>query len=368
MQKSHFIIILIVSAILLSCDGRPSGVPSKGKMERLLYDYHKTQAMLDVMSMSTTDNERYILGVLEKYGMDSEMFDSAMVWYNAHTKELREIYRNIEARLKAEDEELQAHVGTSEMTSIYIEGGDTTNLWNASSLIALRPDRLHNLERFTLKADTSYRRNDHFILLADTKFIKEAQTSFGILTMCLSIRTQDGKVYSQTSQTSNNEKLRIEVSQSSDSGISEISGYFYYKGENKTKSLCVINGISLIRMHVNDISADTTAVDSLSTDSMLNEKPRMNEESPDIPSIELSDSAPSTNQPEAQPIRPSRKNEVEQIQIERTPTESGQEGPRRRRMSVQESRNQNNQNNRQATPSRRTGSERRQPANPPRSR
>ena len=90
---------------LSSCDSRPGGVPSAGKMEKLLYDYHKTQASLEVASLeSSTDNEKYILSVLDKYGLDSEMFDSAMVWYNAHPDKLRSIYRNIEARLKAEKE------------------------------------------------------------------------------------------------------------------------------------------------------------------------------------------------------------------------------------------------------------------------
>ena len=331
-----------------SCDSRPSGVPSRGRMENLLYDYHKAQAMIDISSLSNTvDGERYMLGVLAKYDMDSEMFDSAMIWYNAHPDDLQKIYQNIEERLKAEDEELQAHVGTSEMTAIYGEGGDTTNLWNGFKLIALRPDRLHNLERFTLKADTSYRHNDHFTLTADAKFIKEDVNSSGTLTVCLAVHTKDGKVFSQVSQASGNEILRLSVNQSSESDISEISGFFYYRDNSSTKSICIVNGISLIRMHVHEAEADTLSADSLGIDSLIDEKPRMSDEYPDIPSVELNDSAPSTSGPGS---RQNRKNEVEQIRIQRAPQNQGQQVPRQRRMSVQEGRQGNNQDGRSVRP------------------
>lgn len=328
---------------LSSCDSRPGGIPSSGKMERLLYDYHKTQASLEVASLeSSTENEKYMLAVLDKYGLDSEMFDSAMVWYNAHPDKLRAIYRNIEARLKAEDDELQAQVGTSEMTAIYDAGGDTTNLWTGVSLITLRPDKLQNLEKFTLKADTSYHKKDRFILNADIKLIKEDRNSIGYVIMSLSIRTKEGKVYSQTSQTSTSNIERVEISQSSDSEISEVSGFFYYKSDNKTKSLCVITGISLIRMHIPEEPADTTSLDSLVIDSLEDNKPRMRDEYPDIPTVDISDSVPTSSSGG----KKDRKNEVEDIKIRRAPTDQRPQEPQQRRQSVQQSRGQNGQGRR----------------------
>ena len=325
--------------VMWSCDRRPSGIPSQGKMEDLLYDYYKAQSMFAVADNdNSVENEKYMLGVLEKYGLDSEMFDSAMVWYTSHPDQLQEIYRNIELRLKAEDEELQAQVGSSEMTALYSDGSDTTNLWNGATLMSLRPDRLHNLERFTLKADTGYHKNDYFHLNADVKIIKEDMNAESVLTMNLSIRTKDGKVYSQTSQTGTNDIQHLSISQSSDSEIDEISGYFYYKGDTKTKSVCIINGISLIRMHVAEAPSDTLSNDSLRDDSLRDTKPRMFDEYPDAGSIELSDSAPGSG-----PGRSNRQNEVEQIKIEQAPQDDGQNDQRHRRISVQESRRQGNQ-------------------------
>ncbi len=339
-------ILFFTFVMLLSCDSRPGGVPSRGKMEKLLYDYHKAQAAIDVSSTdNSVDNEKYMLGVLAKYGLDSEMFDSAMVWYSSHPDELRIIYKNLEERLKAEDDEMQAHVGTSEMTAIYSEGGDTTNIWSGASLIALRPDRLHNLERFTFKADTSYHKTDMFTLHADVKLIKEDQASDALLTTSLSIRTKNGKVFSQVSQTAANDIQQLTISQSSDSEIEEISGFFYFKGAESTKSVCIINGISLIRMHVPEVKPDTTSTDSLSGDSLIDEKPRMSEEYQDIPSVELNDSAPSEG-----PGRSNRQNEVEQIQIEHAPSQGNRQGQHQRRLPVQQGRQGNNQNGQSVRP------------------
>ena len=351
----------VLSCLLAACGGRPSGVPSKGKMRRILYDYHKAQAMAGTTDQGEYINsEKLLLSVLDKHGIDSEMFDSAMIWYCENPDQLRAIYQDIEKQLKAEDEEIQARVGSSEMTSIYSEG-DTTNIWTGAPLIVLRPQPLLCLERFTLKADSSYHRTDHFILNADVKFIKEDKSAGSILYMGMTIRTKDGKTYSQTCEPRGNSIQRIDISQASDEDISDISGFFYFKGDDsRTKSMCVINGISLVRMHIKEV-ADTTAVDTTATDTLASDEPGRFEESPAIPSVELSDSAPSgsTLKPR-QPV--DRKNEVEDIKIRRAP-EIDLPQPAQRRQSIQQGRQnpQSPQQRQQVRPQ--PG---RRPASPPR--
>ena len=351
-MRFSFILTILFSAMLMACSGRPGGVPSKGKMKRILYDYHKAQAMIGTTDQGEYINsEKLLLSVLDKHGIDSEMFDSAMVWYCENPDQLRSIYQDIEKQLKAEDEELQAKVGSSEMTSIYSEG-DTTNIWTGASLIVLRPQPLLCLERFTLKADSSYHRTDHFILNADVKFINEDRSAASTLYMALTIRTKDGKIFSQTCQPRGNSIQRIDISQGSEQDISDISGFFYFQGEQKqTKSMCVINGISLIRMHIPE-APDTTRTDSTLVDSVVNEVPRQQEESPAIPSVELSDSAPTGST--VQPHKPvDRKNEVEDIKIRRAP-DVKTPVPTQRRQSIQQGRQQNQQQRPQ--PGRRTSS------------
>ncbi len=352
-MRFSLIIYLLLSVMLLACDGRPSGVPSKGKMKRILYDYHKAQAMVGTTDQGEYINsEKLILSVLDKHGIDSEMFDSAMVWYCENPEQLRSIYQDIEKQLKAEDEELQAKVGSSEMTSIYSEG-DTTNIWTGASLIVLRPQPLLCLERFTLKADTSYRPSDHFILNADVKFIKEDRSASSTLYMALTLRNKEGKTYSQVLQPRGSSIQRIDISQESEQPITDISGFFYYKSDQSTtKSMCVINGISLIRMHVKEaadsLNVDSLNTDSLNADSLIPEAQRQQDDTPTIPSVQLSDSAPSGST--IQPRKPvDRKNEVKDIKIRRAP-DVKPAAPVQRRQSIQQGRQ--TQPQRQAQPRR----------------
>lgn len=344
-MRFSLLISLFLSVMLFACDGRPSGVPSKGKMKRILYDYHKAQAMVGTTDQGEYINsEKLLLSVLDKHGIDSEMFDSAMVWYCENPDQLRSIYLDIEKKLKAEDEELQAKVGSAEMTSIYSEG-DTANIWTGAPLIVLRPQPLLCLERFTLKADTSYHPSDHFILNADVKFIKEDRSAGSTLYMALTLRNKEGKTYSQVIQPRGTSIQRIDISQESEQPITDISGFFYYKSEQAaTKSMCVINGISLIRMHVKE-TADTLTTDSINADSIITDAPRQQDDSPVIPSVQLSDSAPSGSM--TQPRKPvDRKNEVKDINIRRAP-DVKPTVPTQRRQSIQQGRQAQPQQQRQ---------------------
>ena len=331
------IIVILMLLLTAACDNRPGGVPSKGKMERILYDYHKAQAIMNMgVDHRSLNGEECMLYVLEKHHLTSELFDSAMIWYCEHPDQLQKIYQNLEKRLKAEDEEMQATVGTSNMSSIYDEGGDTTNLWSGAPLIVLRPENTQCVEQFTLKADSSYRKNDRFIFNADVKFVKEDQSIRSILYMCLTIHTADGKTFSQINETRMSNIQRIDLSQSTDQDIKEISGYFYYKAEQAAKSLCVINGISLVRMHIEE-KVDTTATDSTAADSIVIDNQPQMQENPDIPSVELSEKVPErTNAPKP---AGTRRNEVEDIRLQRAPSNPSAPMPTQRRQSVQKGRN-----------------------------
>ena len=335
MRHLLFISVAMIASALIACGGKPGGVPSKSRMRRILYDYHKAQAMVGTTNEGEYINsEKLLLSVLDKHGMDSEMFDSAMIWYCENPDQLQDIYKDLEKQLKAEDEELQAKVGSSEMTSIYSEG-DTANIWTGEKLIVLRPQPLMCLEQFKLKADSSYHHNDHFILNADVKFIKEDRSTGSTLYMSMTIKTKDGMTYSQICEPRGSSIQRIDISQASEEDISEINGFFYYKAEGNTKSMCIINGISLIRMHVKEAS-DTTTTDTTLVDSAeLETGPRQLDESPRIPSVELSDSAPTGSKTPKSPVN--RRNEVQDIKIKKAP-ETNQQQPVQRRQSIQQGR------------------------------
>ena len=47
-MRSLLLPLFLLSLLVCSCSDRPDGVPSKGTMEDLLYDYHRAQALLEV--------------------------------------------------------------------------------------------------------------------------------------------------------------------------------------------------------------------------------------------------------------------------------------------------------------------------------
>src|SRR5574344_706727 len=111
---------------IVACENRPKGVLSTGKMEDVLYDYHIMQ------------------------GITEDEFESSVIYYNRHAKELHGIYENIKKRYTAINEEIQLVNGNNDMVAIYATGGDTTNLWSSAKLLILRNKELQNRESFTI--------------------------------------------------------------------------------------------------------------------------------------------------------------------------------------------------------------------------
>ena len=127
-----------------------------------------------VNDLSAEEREKkaqdYMNAVFEKHGITEAQFDSSIVYYNRHTKDLHKIYSNLKERYTAVNEEIQLVNGNNDMMAIFSTGGDTTNLWSSAKLLTLRNKDLLNKESFTIHADTSFRRQDQFILTLSPVF------------------------------------------------------------------------------------------------------------------------------------------------------------------------------------------------------
>lgn len=116
--KMRRIIFLFVCLItFVSCDNRPKDVLSKSAMEQVLYDYHLAQGMITNLPSDKRRElaDSYIEAVYEKNGITEAQFDSSMVWYSRHTKDMKDIYDNLYRRYKSADEEMKLRSGSSEM-------------------------------------------------------------------------------------------------------------------------------------------------------------------------------------------------------------------------------------------------------------
>lgn len=255
--------IAFISVLLFSsCEQRPDYVLSKSKMKQVLYDYHLAQAMIDRFGADDPEKTRqYIDAVFANNGITEAEFDSSLIWYNAHAEDLRDIYESLKKRYTAENEKMQLSTGNSEMAAIITEGGDTTNLWHGASLLVLRDNDMLNKETFTIKADTSFRPHDRFIMLANVHFMRSDNNDRTTHVTCgLTVRDAAGQTMGQTQQTSLTGSVKLDLTHRGNKAPASISGFFYYEGSDKIRNFCMIDNIQLVRMHTSQSVADTTSV------------------------------------------------------------------------------------------------------------
>ena len=267
--------LLLLMLLFAACDERPKDVLSRGKMEDVLYDYHIMQGIVNDLPAEEREEKAqdYMNAVFEKHGITEAQFDSSIVYYNRHTKDLHKIYSNLKERYTAVNEEIQLVNGNNDMMAIFSTGGDTTNLWSSAKLLTLRNKDLLNKESFTIHADTSFRRQDQFILTLSPVFIKERQEDYDIhLQVGLSVLYKNGKHIGTTRTINSNGIQQLTLQTSQDEDIKSVTGFFYYKGKKESRNLCLIDNISLIRMHskepekvevVDTVKTDTLAEDTL---------------------------------------------------------------------------------------------------------
>lgn len=243
------LVLLLASSV--SCERRPDGVLSKGKMRSVLYDYHLAQGMIETLPAGKEkEGDLYIDAVFRKHHITVAQFDSSMVWYNAHNKELQEIYSDLKKQFTARSEEIQLITGSSELATFNSEGGDTVDIWVGPRTLLLRPRDILRAETFTLKADTSFRSNDKFLLLANVVFIDGGNSrDERFFSAALTLHNHQKHTFSDVSSMVRTNSLRLEISQVDTALLRDVSVYFYYQSGGEERNLCVIDGIRLIRMH-----------------------------------------------------------------------------------------------------------------------
>lgn len=251
LHSSLFLFLALSLVLLSSCEKRPDNILSKGKMRSVLYDYHLAQGMINELEGGhEQEGNAYIDAVFAKHGITVAQFDSSMVWYNAHNEELQDIYRDLKKQFTARHEELQLLTGSNETAVFATAGGDTTNIWVGPSTLLLRQRDILSLETFTFKADTAFHHDDHFLLMANVVFVDDPASHDGrTFTAALTIHNKEKRTFSQVRSTNGDMPLRLEISQADSAALRDLSVFFYYKPEGKSRSLCVVDNIRLYRMH-----------------------------------------------------------------------------------------------------------------------
>lgn len=274
-MKRAIPLILLLMLTMMACDDRPKDVLSRGKMEDVLYDYHMMQGIIDQLPNGDRQEKAqdYINAVYEKHGITEAQFDTSIIYYNRHPKDLVKIYNNLKERYTAANEEIQIVNGNNDMMAIYATGGDTTDLWNSRRLLVLRNKELLNKESFTIHADTSFRPGDQLIFNVSPVFMKEQGDFHSMgLNIGLGVLYANGNHVGTTRSTSSNGVQQLTLKTDTKEHIKSITGFLYYKGSQETRNFCLVDNISLIRMHEKDpipvenpdsVNADTLMQDTL---------------------------------------------------------------------------------------------------------
>ena len=98
---------ILLLAIIAICGCRPRGVLSSKKMQNVLYDLHRADAILQKADMDYGHDEavaKYYEVVLEKHHITQAQFDSSLVWYTDHPSRFDKIYPKLRARCEKEKE------------------------------------------------------------------------------------------------------------------------------------------------------------------------------------------------------------------------------------------------------------------------
>ena len=270
----------VMALLLVSCKPSvPRDYISPVDMEEILYDYYLSQAMAD---HDTKDgkmgyNRRlYFLAVLKKHGLTEAEFDSSLVYYYSRADYFRKIYSNVQDRIGEE----VSGAAVSDLRRRYVANGDTADIWREKKAFLLTPAVPYNRVDFTVKADTTFRKGDTYLLTFDTNFIYQTGTKDA--TLYVAVRYANDSVASFTRSISMSGMTELRVAPNDNDMVRDIRGFFYLdrgREESSTLKLMFIDNIQLLKMRKkqgksdNSPSQNNGSSPALHNDTMLKARP-----------------------------------------------------------------------------------------------
>ena len=111
-QRLRRKLLIFIGLVVLmgSCTIRPKGVLSKRKMQKVLYELHRTEGTIQAAGYGYNhdhETSMYYQNTLAKCGVTQAQFDSSLVWYTDHPLLFNRVYPKVLDRLKAEQEYYQ---------------------------------------------------------------------------------------------------------------------------------------------------------------------------------------------------------------------------------------------------------------------
>ena len=254
---SAFAAVLTLASMLVSCKpSLPSDVLSKGEMEDILYDYHIALAMASAENYNdTTLTLTYKTAVLKKHDVTSEEFDSSMVYYMRHADLMHDVYKNLAERMENEVKDLGGNAGGNNRFSNLSATGDTANIWRGATTMVFSPEKPFNCQTFDIKADSTFRKGDRFVLDLETQFIYQDGVRDGLAVVAYQF--DNDSTFTEYLHMQSAQHYTLEFSNSDSLGVKRIKGFFLlgqgdFADNNSSKTtlkLMFLQNVKLIKMH-----------------------------------------------------------------------------------------------------------------------
>ncbi|MGL4852440.1 MAG: DUF4296 domain-containing protein [Phocaeicola sp.] len=242
-------LLLLLLTACSDTEKKPKGFLEPEKMEAVLYDYHLGLSMSSNLPYAENyKKESYRNYLFEKHQVTAAQFDSSMVWYMRHTKELTQIYSNLTEQFKEQRATLQELVALRDNTFKGSFEGDTIDIWHGSKLHWLTDHPLTNKVVFEMAADSNFRAKDAFLWEADLLFLEPNNQE---LVVGLNILLANDSVIGETRTFTASNKLELYLKADSDSAysIKQLNGFIYYTDRTDKKVGVFVNNLILTRYH-----------------------------------------------------------------------------------------------------------------------
>lgn len=263
MRNSLFLLLLFCFLCIFSCkEELPKGIIPESEMEEILYDFHLVQTMNMPHAGKETDLDEVMKAFYEKYHITQEDFDTSMSYYSKDLEHLNEMYERISKRFDEETTKAGLQINNEKTIATISVSGDTLDVWNKSRICLLTPSRLNHLYTFQIQADSTFHQHDLFHLLLNSHFLiapTDAMKDSGTppqtgLTLGLVVQYENDSISSSIRSVYSTQKVDFMLKADSAFNIKMISGFFSLPAKNSVPVL--IDGISLLKLHTRDISAE----------------------------------------------------------------------------------------------------------------
>ena len=266
---SSYIAMLLLSAfVAVACTPSvPSDVIQPDEMEDILYDYYISQAMAgQALNQKDASYDRYVYfsAVLQKHGVTEADFDSSLVYYYSNAKRLHGIYSSLSERIGNEAMGLGASVSEFNKYSSLSESGDTANIWQDATSLLLTPYAPSNKFTFSIKADSTYKVGDSFLVNFMSDFIYQAGTKDAVV--YVAVRYDNDSVSTHVTHIGVSGVSRLRIPANDESKVSNIDGFVYLNrgsDDSRTLKLLFISQMQFVRFHKKEMPKAVPAKDSV---------------------------------------------------------------------------------------------------------